>query len=273
VTIRIASGSEIIWTSSLPSLYKLHADANGDFTISWFNNRIAMITAVSDTPFLLFVGHPSCDESVSELVAEGRVRIHWESDIQAALDLVPDSRFDAIVLDSAVSGKLISELRMKSTAPLLPLAESPTACLEAMQAGADDFVLTPCRPGELFVRLCSILERRRGAGPCWLQFGPLTINVRAHEASLNGRALDLTYSELTILKCLVAVPFKTVTRDELALALYQRESSPYERSIDVHISNLRRKIEAAGGIRIRSVRGVGYLLATDVLQVMDARAS
>lgn len=233
-----------------------------------------MTTAASDTPFLLFIGQRYSDRSATELASQGRLRIHWEGDVCAALDLLPAAKFDAIVLDSGLSPKLISETRLKSGALLLVLADTPEACFEAMQAGADDFILKPCHLGELLVRTRSLLERRRGTGPRWLQFGPLTINVRAHEASLNGHFLDLTHSELTILKCLVAVPFKTVTRDELALALYQRESSPYERSIDVHISNLRRKIEAGGGIRIRSVRGVGYLLATDVFRVLDAaRAS
>ncbi|HEX4773106.1 MAG TPA: response regulator transcription factor [Bryobacteraceae bacterium] len=233
-----------------------------------------MTTNASDTPFLLFIGQRTSDRSAAELSAQGRLRVHWEDDLGAALERLPEGTFDAIVLDSGLSAKSISEVRLKSSSLLLTLADTPEACFEAMEAGADDFILKPCHAGELLVRTRSLLARRRGSGPSWLQFGPLTINVRAHEACLNGHLLDLTHSELTILKCLVTEPFKTVTRDELALALYQRESSPYERSIDVHVSNLRRKIETSGGIRIRSVRGVGYLLSTDMLRVVDAaRAS
>lgn len=244
-----------------------------------------MTQTAFDVPLLLFVGSgpeaasPLATDAASELNSRGLAHTIQQPDPEQALTLIAEHRFDAVVAawtndKPAWDKSWADELQSRSGLPLIAIADGPEACLAALRAGAEDFILTPCRALEILARVQALLERRRGSGPHWMHFGPLTINVRAHEATVNGCLLDLTHSELTVLKCLIAVPYKTVTRDELAHALYQREASPYERSIDVHISNLRRKIEASGGVRIRSVRGVGYLLATDALQVLDtARAS
>lgn len=236
---------------------------------------------VPDKPLrLLFFGHPHPgtvhpDWLLPELVSQTGFTVQCEYEESKLLTCLLAGAFDVVVFDATAHSDFLSAIRAQRDIPLLVLADSTELCLESSRTGVDDFILKPCRPAELSVRIQALIERRRrDYGPCWLHFGPLTINVRGQEASLDGELLDLTHSELTILKCLVSVPYKTVTRDELAHALYQRQASPYERSIDVHISNLRRKLEVSGGVRIRSVRGVGYMLSTDMLRAVDkAQAS
>jgi two-component system response regulator CpxR len=87
------------------------------------------------------------------------------------------------------------------------------------------------------------------------------LDGQSREAFRDGVALDLTPTEFAILEALVLAAGRVVSRDELAAILYQREATPFERGLDVHVSHLRRKIDAGDTI-IRTVRGVGYVYAT-----------
>lgn len=159
---------------------------------------------------------------------------------------------------------LIQELRTRSRVPILLIASCDEHCPKALEAGADDFALRPVAAGELLTRSRALL-RKNGListpASTVLKCDDLSINVKTHEAFLGDQPLPLTNIEFAILKSLVRSAGKIVSRDELATVLYQRKSTPFERSIDVHISHLRKKIEAAGKPCIRTIRGVGYLLA------------
>src|SRR3954463_12828597 len=113
-----------------------------------------MFNVPFDPPFILFIGQ-RCSDSASEL---SRVRVHWEADTRKALELLPIYKFDAVVLEAQTFPQRISEIRVRSGAVLVILADTPDACLEAAQAGADDFVLKPCHAGELLVRIRSLLD-------------------------------------------------------------------------------------------------------------------
>lgn len=159
---------------------------------------------------------------------------------------------------------LIHELRTRSATPVLLVASSDEHCFAAIEAGADDFILRPAGIRELVTRSRALL-RKSGAlnnvSSALLKCDDLSVNVKTHEAFIAGQPLPLTNIEFAILKCLVRSAGKIVSRDELAAVLYQRKSTPFERSIDVHISHLRKKIEAFGKSCIRTIRGIGYLLA------------
>ena len=89
----------------------------------------------------------------------------------------------------------------------------------------------------------------------------LRLNSQTREVWLDDNPVDLTSIEFDILDLLARSSGRIVSRDELAAALYQRESTPYERSLDVHMSHLRKKLEQSDRTLIRTVRGVGYLFS------------
>lgn len=102
-----------------------------------------------------------------------------------------------------------------------------------------------------------------------LQCGALRLCPNTHHAWLREELLDLTHTEFTILKCLARKAGQVVTRDELAMELYQREATPYERTIDVHVSNLRKKLHGTGAPVIRTIRGAGYLMGLAAQRQFD----
>jgi len=87
------------------------------------------------------------------------------------------------------------------------------------------------------------------------------LNLQTRAASYYGAALDLTSLEFDLLELLVNAAGRTVSRDEITAVLYQRKSTPYERSLDVHISHLRKKLERGERTPIQTIRGVGYQFA------------
>jgi two-component system response regulator CpxR len=106
--------------------------------------------------------------------------------------------------------------------------------------------------------------RRAGVGavlPDIAEAAGVRLNSQTREVWVENEIADLTAIEFDILDFLVRSSGRVVSRNELAAVLYQRESTPYERSLDVHISHLRKKLECSDRVQIRTVRGVGYLFA------------
>lgn len=172
--------------------------------------------------------------------------------------------FDLILLDASLTGlgavALLLEIRARSMAPVLLLADSETDCLQAIESGVDDFLLKPLRSEEITLRADALLRKRKlnSGGAHMLQCENLVVDTRTQQVWLEGRPLKLTGSEFCILKSLLRSLCRIVSRDEIALMLYQRQATPFERSIDVHVSHLRKKIEHSRSILIRTIRGVGY---------------
>lgn len=197
----------------------------------------------------------------------GRLPQHFLNEIECPVDCIvlqTSSHDDECRL-------LIRQLTALLSSPMLWIGESEEHCLLGIDLGASDFLLTPFTERELLLRLRGMLRRMQpgfpmtsdsdGASESLKRCGSLAVDCSTRECWLNGKPLDLTGSQFTVLECLLQEPCKIVSRDDLAMALYGRRSSPFERTIDVHISNLRRKIEVFGDLRIRTARGTGYFLA------------
>jgi len=105
-----------------------------------------------------------------------------------------------------------------------------------------------------------VLRRSSAAGvdPQIVEVGDIRLNPQTREAWYASEPLDLTMLEFDILDVLVRSAGRVVSRDQLTAALYQRKSTPYERSLDVHISHLRKKLERQDRNLIQTIRGVGY---------------
>ena len=133
--------------------------------------------------------------------------------------------------------------------------------------GVDDYLVKPFAAAELLGRVRAVLRPARQARQqrchvsCARDLSEL--DGQAQEAFWNDAALNLTPSEFAILDVLTRAAGRVVSRDELSAVLHQRESTPYERSLDVHVSHLRKKLEGLDSTIIRTVRGIGYSCSVD----------
>jgi two-component system response regulator CpxR len=133
-----------------------------------------------------------------------------------------------------------------------------------LELGADDYLPKPFSPRELVARIRAVMRRVPGEGAAagsLIVWGPLRLDLRAHRAQAGERDLELTSAELRILELLVRADTRTVTRDELMEQALGRRLLPTDRSLDTHVSNLRRKIaRCTDRVNVQSVRGAGYAL-------------
>ena len=182
-----------------------------------------------------------------------------------------DGRFDLILLDVMLPGmdgfELLTQLRRRSATPVIMLTArgAEQDRVTGLNAGADDYLVKPFGPEELAARIGSVLRRSRhtlSAKPETVLVGRLRLSAATRRAWVGNEAIDITATEFDILDLLVRASGRVVTRDEVCGMLYQRQATPFERAIEVHISRLRKKTEGAGVV-IRSIRGAGYLLAED----------
>jgi DNA-binding response OmpR family regulator len=193
---------------------------------------------------------------------------------QRALDAVATQMPDLIVLDLMlpdVSGEEIcATLRRRSRVPILMLTAKSAEVdrLRGLALGADDYLVKPFSPRELVARVRAIL--RRSGDPAdppadllVIDGGRLEIDLAAHEARIEGAAVPLTATEFRLLAALGRQPRRVLSRFELLQALQGADVEGFERTVDVHVMRLRRKLdEAAPGSAdyVRTVYGVGYRL-------------
>ncbi len=180
-----------------------------------------------------------------------------------------ENRHELVVLDGMLPGldgfEVLKQLRRRSAIPviLLTARTAQTDRIAGLNAGADDYLPKPFGPEELLARMRAVLRRAGGGAvlPDIAEAAGVRLNSQTREVWVENEIADLTAIEFDILDFLVRSSGRVVSRNELAAVLYQRESTPYERSLDVHISHLRKKLEHSERVQIRTVRGVGYLFA------------
>jgi len=184
---------------------------------------------------------------------------------------------DAVVLDVMLPGAsgfdLLKNLRISDNRlPVIMLTARGEAVdrILGLELGADDYLAKPFDPRELAARLRAVL-RRTQSNPAAeaedsLQVADLRLDGKRKRATYGDTSLELTAAEFRILAQLGRALGTPVERSELTLQALGRKLTPFDRSIDTHVSNLRRKLQAAGAtaLEIRSVRGTGYeLIAID----------
>lgn len=199
-------------------------------------------------------------------------------------ELVRQRAIDLAIVDlqlpDADGFDLIRLLRETKRCGIIVLTanDDPTDRVVGLEIGADDFVIKPHPTRELLARVRSVLRRisdtavlatpRLAAEPPITDFGGWTLDVMVR--GLRGPSaeqIDLTISEFALLKELLAHPGEVMERDQLMRNVFHRPWSYEDRSLDVLVARLRRKLEpAAGSMRINSVRGTGYVLSGSTLQ-------
>ena len=187
-----------------------------------------------------------------------------------ALRLAREGHPDLIVLDLMLPGidglEVCRTLRRDSDVPIIMLTARTTDedKLTGLGLGADDYVTKPFSPRELAARVRAVLRRLPGErGPDEIKYGQLTVNFIRHEASLAGRSLNLTTIEFKLLGVLVKEPGRVFSRAQLIEKALGCDFEGFDRTIDVHILNLRRKLEPdpSDPRYIKTVYGAGYKLS------------
>lgn len=210
------------------------------------------------------------DEELTELLvsylgAEG-FEVAVAHDGPTGLERASSEDHEMVVLDVMLPGMngfdVLRELRQRSRVPVLMLTArgEDVDRIVGLELGADDYLAKPFNPRELVARIRAV--RRRidppDETPKALSVGEVTIDPAAHAVTLHGEELALTTSEYAVLEVLLRHAGTVVSRETLSQEALGRRYSPLDRSIDVHVSNLRRKL---GSDAIRTVRGAGYLYA------------
>jgi len=184
-----------------------------------------------------------------------------------ALRLAREARPDLIVLDLMLPGmdglEICRTLRDESDVPIIMLTARTTDQdkLTGLNLGADDYVTKPFSLRELAARVRTVLRRIPGErGPSKIEHGELTVNFNEHEALFNGKSLNLTPVEFRLLGVMVKEPGRVFSREQLIEKALGFDFEGFNRTIDVHILNLRRKLGQKSGSpgRIRTVYGAGY---------------
>jgi len=190
----------------------------------------------------------------------------------AALASARGSKPDLVVLDLGLPGRdgldVTREIRRRSTVPIVMLTArgSEADRVAGLELGADDYVVKPFSPRELVARIRAVLRRTeavRTGGPEVLRAAGVEVDLPRMRVAIDGRPVDLTPTEFELLATLVREPGRVFTRSQLLEAIRGVAFESYERAIDAHVKNIRRKIEPTPGRPryLLTVHGVGYRFA------------
>lgn len=173
-----------------------------------------------------------------------------------------------VVLDLMLPGMggldVLRRVREQSPIPVLILTArgEDVDRILGLEIGADDYLPKPFNPRELIARIRAILRRtvRVATGTHPLIVGDIRLDPAAREARMQDRLISLTSVEFALLEMLLQHAGRIVTREELTEAVLGRKLGPFDRVIDVHVSNIRKKLATSQGVeRIKAIRGSGYL--------------
>jgi two-component system response regulator CpxR len=175
--------------------------------------------------------------------------------------------YDLLVLDVMLPGldgfELLRKLRLDSDLPTLMLTArgDDVDRIVGLEIGADDYLPKPFHTREMVARIRAILRRTsaggRGRASRVMEAAGVRLDIGARSVTCDGQLVELTTMEFDLLRALMESAGRVLSRDALLDRIDGRQASPFDRSIDVHISHLRRKLEGSSP-RIRTIRGVGY---------------
>ncbi len=214
---------------------------------------------------------------VTRFLSREGFEIRWEPGGRQGVERALAESFSLIVLDVMMPEtdgfEALRRIRGRLRTPVLMLtARGDTHDrVRGLEMGADDYLPKPFDPAELAARIRAILRRSSpssaGAPPGAIVIGDIALDAGARTVRRKGELLDLTTVEFDLLAALMRSPGNTVSRQDLVRNVLGREFSPFDRSIDTHVCNLRRKLGSLenGDDRIKGVRGAGYLFAAPAL--------
>ncbi|HWF92617.1 MAG TPA: response regulator transcription factor [Terriglobales bacterium] len=211
---------------------------------------------------------------VSEYLGPEGFQVEAVHDGRMGLDRALNGNYLLVVLDVMLPGMngfdVLRNMRDKSRIPVLLLTArgEDVDRIVGLEIGADDYLPKPFNPRELVARIRAVLRRTApgssGDGvPEAVKVGDVELDPATRTVRQNGKPLDLTSVEFNLLEVLLREAGRVVTRERLVDSVLSRKFSPFDRSIDMHVSKLRKKLGDgdAGDDHIKTVRGVGYIFA------------
>ena len=204
---------------------------------------------------------------MSEFFAQEGHRLECIYNGREGLTAALNGMYDLVILDvmlPIVDGfEVLQRLRRRKDLPVIMLTArvQQQDRIRGLDAGADDYLPKPFDPDELLARIRAVLRRSESMARTEAEeivIGNIRMRPTTREAWLNDQLLDLTAAEFDLLEMLMRSAGRVVSRDEITAALFEREATPYDRFLDVHISHLRKKLEGGRGL-IRTIHGIGYV--------------
>lgn len=212
-------------------------------------------------------------QMLTEYLSAEHFSVHSVHDGGEALAELQRGEFEIVILDvmlPSVGGlDVLRNLDASHRTPVLMLTArgDDVDRIVGLELGADDYLSKPFNPRELVARLRAILRRANNRGgrmvaPDELTVGPIVLNTGTHQAHVAQKLIALTGAELRVLELLMRSAGQVISRESMTEQALGRKLVAYDRSIDTHISNLRRKLnlEAGQNPEIKNVRGAGYTL-------------
>src|SRR5580658_7832462 len=200
---------------------------------------------------------------LEEFLHREGMTVTCEHDGARGLERALAGNFDLIVLDLMLPGldgfQILKRLRVDSRVPVLMLTARGEEAdrIVGLELGADDYLPKPFNPRELLARMRAILRRVPVHNRGRIEVNGVVLDPGTREVTCDDRPVEITTLEFDILETLVRSAGSVVSRDALMESMYNRKATPFDRSIDMHVSHLRRKLETERTL-IKTVRGIGY---------------
>jgi DNA-binding response OmpR family regulator len=208
-------------------------------------------------------------EQLRETLTGQKYDVDTAQDGKTALDKLFDTLYDLVILDIMIpfidGVAILREIRKaKIDTPVLMLTAKGTVedKIKGLDYGADDYLAKPFAIAELMARIRSLLRRASNHKDPMLTISDVSLNTKTRQVSKRGMSLELTPKEFSILEFLLYNKNRAISRFTLAEHVWGDEFDPFTMSnfIDVHIKNLRRKIDDADKKIIRTIRGIGFII-------------
>jgi DNA-binding response OmpR family regulator len=224
-------------------------------------------------PVLLVDDDVELCSSLTRLLAMDGFGVKAVHDGEAGIQHALKGEYELVILDVMLPGgdgrKVLRRIRLVSQVPVIMLTARGDEAdrIAGLERGADDYLPKPFNPRELVARMRAVLRRKSGSTPQEIfQIGNLEIDCGQRRVARDGTDVALTGAEFDILLLLVRSAGKVLSRDEIAESALGRPIGFFDRSIDNHISNLRKKLRCRAGEAegIQNVRGTGYVYTTEI---------
>lgn len=208
------------------------------------------------------------DELLGDAVKTGLIQfgyiVDWLKNGEIAKNIIKTESFDLIILDLSlpkISGmtllQTIRQAQNKTPVIILTARESINDRIRGLDAGADDYITKPFDLNELGARVRALTRRAQGRADTILQYANITIDPAAHSVLVDGQAINVPRREFALLQKLIESSGQVLSREQLMQSMYSWDEEVDSNALEVHIHNLRKKLNAQF---IRTIRGVGYLI-------------
>ncbi len=230
---------------------------------------------LDSTPVLLVDDDVELCSSLKRLLTMDGFSVKAVHDGDSGVRQALEGEYALVILDVMLPGgdgrKVLRRIRLTSQVPVIMLTARGDEAdrIAGLERGADDYLPKPFNPRELVARMRAVLRRKSGSTPQEIfKIGDLQIDSAQRRVALNGSDIVLTGAEFDILLLLVRSVGKVLSREEIAEAALGRPIGSFDRSIDNHISNLRKKLGSHVGEveRIQNVRGTGYVYTGEIIK-------